>query len=68
MTENDFQLAPCMRPGDESCAIYSPCVLRSALKRASEAFLDELDRWTLADLIQKRTSLLIALNGPASGR
>jgi Rrf2 family nitric oxide-sensitive transcriptional repressor len=61
VTEPDFQLAPCMHPGEGNCAIYSPCVLRSALKRASDAFLEELNRWTLTDLIQKRKPLLVAL-------
>ncbi|HKD10183.1 MAG TPA: Rrf2 family transcriptional regulator [Bryobacteraceae bacterium] len=61
VTEPDFQLAPCMHAGEGDCVIYSPCVLRKALQRASEAFLEELNRWTLSDLIQKRKPLLVAL-------
>lgn len=66
ITEPDFQLAPCMHPGEGDCAIYSPCVLRTALSGAAQAFLDELDGWTLADLIRKRKPLLVALNGALS--
>lgn len=60
ITEPDFQLAPCMAP-DGDCPIYTPCVLRTALAKASEAFLAELNKWTLADLIRKRNPLLLAL-------
>ena len=66
ITEPDFQLAPCMHPGEGSCAIYSPCELRTAFKAAAQAFLAELDQWTLADLIRKRKPLLVALHGVLS--
>ena len=61
VTEPDFHLAPCM---DEkgNCPIYTPCVLRNALDQATGAFLAELDRWTLRDLIRKRKPLLVALD------
>ena len=49
-----------MSPSDADCPIYEPCVLRTALTNASQAFLDELNKWTLADLIRKRKPLLIA--------
>ena len=70
VTEPDFQMAPCMAadprgsiaPGPIApCPIYDPCVLRSALAQATAAFLEELDKWTLADLVERRTPLLIAL-------
>jgi len=61
ITEPDFQIAPCMPPSEIHCPIYEPCVLRNALSKAAEAFLAELDRWTLADLIRKRKPLLVAL-------
>ena len=62
VTEPDFQIAPCMSPGSEYCPIYEPCVLRDALSHAANAFIAELDRWTLADLIKKRAPLLLRLN------
>jgi len=61
VTEPDFQVAPCMPPGERNCPIYEACVLRKALSLAVQAFLDELDKWTLADLIKKRRPLLFSL-------
>lgn len=61
ITEPDFQIAPCMPSGDAHCPIYAPCVLRTALSKAAQAFLAELDKWTLADLIHDRKPLLFAL-------
>ena len=64
-TEPDFQMAPCMAAGPQCsvtpCPIYDPCVLRSALAHATNAFLAELDQWTLADLVKRRKPLLVAL-------
>jgi DNA-binding IscR family transcriptional regulator len=51
-----------MSPGGVHCPIYEPCVLRDALSRAANAFVAELDRWTLADLIEKRRPLVLSLN------
>jgi Rrf2 family nitric oxide-sensitive transcriptional repressor len=60
VTEPDFQIAPCMA-SDGACAIYEPCVLRTALSKALDAFLSELDNWSLADLVKKRKALLAAI-------
>ena len=61
ITEPDFQIAPCMSPSEHHCAIYEPCVLRTALSNAADAFVAELNKWTLADLVKTRKTLLIAL-------
>jgi len=61
ITEPDFQIAPCMSSSGDDCPIYEPCILRKALSNASDAFLAELDKWTLADLVKKRKPLLFAL-------
>ena len=66
ITEPDFQIAPCMSFSGEHCPIYEPCILRTALSKASEAFLAELDKWTLADLLKKRKPLLFALESARS--
>jgi Rrf2 family nitric oxide-sensitive transcriptional repressor len=60
VTEPDFQIAPCMA-SDGNCPIYEPCVLRGALSQAANAFLAELDKWTLADLVKRRKPLLTAI-------
>ncbi len=65
LTEPDFQMAPCMASdgagSNGECPIYEPCVLRAALSQATNAFLSELDKWTLADLVRRRKPLLVAL-------
>ena len=55
-TEPDFGLVACFRP-DESCVIASACTLSRVFDEALEAFLAVLDRYTLADLLEKRASL-----------
>ena len=60
-TEPDFQIAPCMSPTNAECPIYGPCVLREALDQATQAFVRELDRWTLSDLVKHRRKLLTAI-------
>lgn len=62
VTEPDFQLAPCMdgERGDR-CTIQRCCALRNVLDRATDAFLSELDRWTLADMMTRKAPMLIAI-------
>lgn len=62
VTEPDFQIASCMVPASEDCPIYGPCVLRVALAQAANAFISELDKWTLADLIKRRKPLITAID------
>jgi Rrf2 family transcriptional regulator, nitric oxide-sensitive transcriptional repressor len=64
LTEPDFQMAPCMAPDAAEtapCPIYEPCVLRNALSQATNAFVAELDKWTLADLVKRPKPLIVAL-------
>jgi Rrf2 family nitric oxide-sensitive transcriptional repressor len=51
-TEPDMALVPCFSAANESCAVRPSCVLRRALEKAEAAFLEVLDGYTLADLIQ----------------
>lgn len=59
-TEPDFQIAPCMAP-DGNCPIYDPCLLKGVLSDASDAFIAELDKLTLADLARPKRRLLTAI-------
>ena len=71
VTEPDFQLAPCMAPDGQGCTIHRCCDLRRVLERANAAFLAELDRWTVADMVARRAPMLIAIRRarpPAAGR
>jgi Rrf2 family nitric oxide-sensitive transcriptional repressor len=49
-TEPDFALVECFTSGDQ-CLITSRCRLRGVLKEALNAFVETLDRYTLADLM-----------------
>jgi Rrf2 family transcriptional regulator, nitric oxide-sensitive transcriptional repressor len=49
-TEPDFDLLECLNPETDQCVITNVCRLKSVLAEARDTFLDELDRYTLADL------------------
>jgi Rrf2 family nitric oxide-sensitive transcriptional repressor len=56
-TEPDMALVTCFKPREEPCAIRRCCVLRDALERACVAFMEVLDGYSLADLVQPRSRL-----------
>jgi len=57
-TEPDLALAPCFGPESAAaCPIAPVCKLRRALWEARSAFLDVLDGYTLADLVENRAPL-----------
>jgi len=68
-TEPNLNLVECFDdPG--ACVLTSACTLRSALDEALTAFLDVLDDYTLADLLEPRRPLsrrLFARLEPAGG-
>ena len=68
VTEPDFYMAPCMSPEGDDCPINGPCRLRGMLSRASEAFLAELNRSTLADLMEKREPMLLRIEAARAAR
>ncbi len=49
--EGDFALVGCFQPCGPGCVITSACLLRSALRKALEAFFHILDNYTLDDLL-----------------
>lgn len=49
--EPNLHLVECFEPETNTCPIISVCGLKSHLQRALEAFLTELNRYTLADLM-----------------
>ena len=66
-TEDDLALVPCFpSPCAGHCRIDAACMLRGVLQEALAAFLTELDRHTLADLLEPRHDLarLLALELP----
>ncbi|GGC17046.1 HTH-type transcriptional regulator NsrR [Novosphingobium endophyticum] len=62
-TEEGFDLVDC-----GSCVIAPACGMTGVLKEAVSAFLAVLDRYSLADLMGKRSDLafLLAGNGPTT--
>ena len=56
-TEQDMALVPCMSPVDAACVIRPSCLLKRALGRATAAFLDVLDEYSLSDLVKPRHAL-----------
>jgi Rrf2 family nitric oxide-sensitive transcriptional repressor len=55
--EEDLALVQCFDPVAAKCRIESACVLRAVLGEALGAFLAVLDRYTLADLIERPRAL-----------
>lgn len=56
-TEPDMAIASCFKPVNAACAIRPACVLKHALQKARDAFMDVLDEYTLGDLVQPRGQL-----------
>lgn len=63
VTEPDFKLVECFDPATNSCRLTPQCSLRHTMNAALQAFFNELDRVTLADLVQRP-----ALRGGAARR
>jgi Rrf2 family transcriptional regulator, nitric oxide-sensitive transcriptional repressor len=61
--EEDLAVIGCL--GQEAfCRIQPPCVLKGALRDATNAFLAVLDQYTLADLLGPRSALAALLSIP----
>ena len=50
-TEPNFHMAQCFGSAAGACPFAPDCRLRDALARATRAYLDELNRFTLAELL-----------------
>jgi len=55
--EPDMALVPCFAPVRAACPIMPACGLRGVLDEALHAFMAVLDRYSLADLVQRREEL-----------
>jgi len=53
-TEGNLALVECFAPGGSECVIEPACRLRDVLHEALAAFLGVLDRYTIADLVDRR--------------
>jgi Rrf2 family nitric oxide-sensitive transcriptional repressor len=59
--EEELAVLGCLQGSEGYCRIEQCCVLRSALRDATNAFLAALDRYTIADLIRPQRSLASSL-------
>lgn len=57
MLESDMEVVACLGRDPAGCALTGLCRLTGAFSRAVEAFLAELDRLTLADLVLQRAGV-----------
>ncbi|HEY3285672.1 MAG TPA: Rrf2 family transcriptional regulator [Gemmatimonadaceae bacterium] len=57
-TEENFRLVECFDPAQNTCPIAPSCGMAPALDEALKAFLDVLDRYTLADFTKAQRKLL----------
>ena len=58
--EEDFDLVECFAPAGD-CRIAPACSLPSVLSEATAAFAAVFDKYTLADLVEKRSTLGVLL-------
>ncbi|HYB90613.1 MAG TPA: Rrf2 family transcriptional regulator [Candidatus Binataceae bacterium] len=65
--EGPFKPVECFRPG-HWCAIAGACILPGMLDEAFRAFIEVLNRYTLADILERRRHLARRLLAPASPR
>lgn len=60
-TEEKMDLVECFDPDPSACRIESCCGLSRVLAEALDAFLERLDRHTLADLVSRRRGPLLRI-------
>ncbi|NGX15759.1 Rrf2 family transcriptional regulator [Wenzhouxiangella sp. XN24] len=60
-TEDDLGLVECFRP-ENQCRLTPSCALIPVLARALDAFLAELDKHTLAELVREPVSVMKLLD------
>ena len=60
--EPDLNLVGCFKDGD-LCVITPHCRLKSMLGEALQAFMDTLDRYSLADIVERDSDGLIRVLG-----
>jgi len=64
VTEDSFALAECFASAGTRCPLVGACGYNMALNEALNAFLTTLDRYTIADLVSKRTVIVSRLKLP----
>lgn len=65
LTEDSFALASCFENPGDNCPLIDICNLHGALHAALHSFFDELNSYTIADLVENRALLRERLAIPA---
>lgn len=60
--EPHFDLVPCFNKEKANCCIAPVCKLKGVLHDAQAAFMEVLDRYTLADVLHNKSDLSLLLN------
>lgn len=60
--EPHFDLVPCFNKAKANCCIAPVCKLKGILHEAQTAFMDVLQRYTLADVLHNKNELFVLLN------
>jgi Rrf2 family nitric oxide-sensitive transcriptional repressor len=62
MTEPDFELLECFNPETDKCVITNHCGLKYVLFNAQATFMNELNKFTLADIAKASKNKVNSLN------
>lgn len=65
-TEGDLEIVECFNAGTNTCPLIGVCKLSNLFRNGLRAFLAELDKVTLADMITNGPEQLARLNGQTS--
>lgn len=55
--EPDFAVVECLQESGGACLVSPACRLKHAFREASQAFVETLDRYSLADLVSRNDPL-----------
>jgi len=67
-TEDGLSVVECLDPETNTCPLVDRCRMSQVLRRATDAFLDVLDRLTLADVAGNEAEFRALLDGAAPAR
>lgn len=67
-TEDGLSVVECLDPETNTCPLTDRCRMSQVLRRATDAFLDVLDRLTLADVAGNEADFRALLDGATSTR
>lgn len=67
-TEDGLSVVECLDPETNTCPLTDRCRMSQVLRRATDAFLDVLDRLTLADVAGNEADFRALLDGATPAR